>query len=99
MSNIIKKFREKVPYITNSRGHFYDGEKAEQFLQQQEQEIRNEICEKVEKLRKKMTTIQIGCPDNMPGCLVYHSRTAYTKEDESFNQELEEVLKIIKSQE
>ena len=63
MSKLIKKFKEQFEIKTKQKGdtllqEYYndkiilerlDGEAIEQFLQQSEQEIRNEICEKVEK--------------------------------------------------
>jgi hypothetical protein len=63
MSNIIKKFREKFCEETfgseeKNIPHYYlkysvDNTQIEQFLQQSEQEIRNEICEKITEATQK----------------------------------------------
>lgn len=54
------------------------------------QEI-EEIIKKNLPEKKEPIAHQIPCPDNMPGCCVYHCEYRLSNEDKSFNQALSQI--------
>lgn len=62
-------------------------------IAQRDEFLRKEVGE----MKKQKTQHQIPCPDNMPGCLVYHCEERFSHEDEKINEALSDVLALLNS--
>lgn len=78
--DIIQKNLSHVKYVLVQKGIWY----------------MSELVSEIEKDKKQPTNHQIPCPDNNPGCCVFHYEEKMSKEDESFNQGLSSASSLIK---
>jgi hypothetical protein len=95
------RFEKEFDKIYDNCGVGYGKNQAglKHFIAQEIAKAKEEIVDKVEKLRKEPRLIPTSCPDGMIGCLVAHFEKKYTSEDKGYNQAIDDIISLIRSDE
>ena len=74
----------------------YNKEIADHFLAQRTADMEY-LKGEVEKIKKQPIQVQVPCPENKIGCVVYHCEYRLSQEDKIYNQALDDLLSSITS--